>query len=120
MLLDHGTYQHLPKDVMYNFAKIYYSVITGNQRGVEVGTEGFGIDKKYARFVGFLLTFSPPTKDPLATAEKFSHEDMEALASDIMNVENIHEAQAEIAEYAMVVEKSVLLSFFSFFSFFSC
>lgn len=65
ILLDHGTYQNLTEDVRYNFSKLWMSVITANTRGVEEATEGFGLDKKYAPFVGFVLTFSLPTKDPL-------------------------------------------------------
>jgi len=65
VLLDHGSYQSLSEEVRYNYALIWKSVILADFFGLEKATERFGIDPKFAKFVGFLLTFSPPTKDPL-------------------------------------------------------
>lgn len=88
VLLDHGTYQNLPNSVRLNFARLWKGVISANTQLVEEATEGFGIDRKHARFVGFALTFSPPMKDPMQVADdRLSQQEMEELAADLLDME---------------------------------
>jgi len=114
ILLDHGSYQTLTDDVRCNYAKIWKGVITADQKMVEEATvKGFGIDKKFARFVGFALTFTPPTKDPLiANVDTFSQDEWEDLALDILEAKDMQEVNDRFSEFSKVFEllpRSLLL-----------
>jgi len=105
ILLDHGTYQTLPPSVRLTFARIWKGVISANQRAVEDATAEFGIDRKYGRFVGFILTFSPPTKDPLVADERVSHKEVEGMIENLLEVEDIHQAHDKVVEFSQMFEK---------------
>ena len=112
---------------MYQYAKVWKSVITADFKGLEEATEAFGIDKKFSKFIGFVLTFSLPTKDPLVAdssfffffwrkmdfnltkkyilAENFSQEDMENLAEELFGTQ-VESLDSELMkDYAQIFEK---------------
>jgi len=59
VLLDHGTYQEIKGPVLLNYAKMWRAAIANDLSGMEEAAEGLGVDRKFARFVSLMFTFSP-------------------------------------------------------------